>query len=45
MEQSLFHMAMALYRTNTNKRINDGLKFIDSLIKSKYSMALTDSEG
>ena len=37
-------MAMALYRTNTNKRINDGMKFIESLIKAKYSMCLTDSE-
>ena len=36
---------MAVYRTNPESKGNVGLKFIESLLKNKFSMCLTDSEG
>jgi len=45
MQQTLLHVAMAVYRTNPESKGNVGLKFIESLIKNKFSMYLTDSEG
>ena len=38
-------MAMACYRTSVDKKANVGIKFIESLLKIKFSMFLTDSEG
>ncbi len=43
--QTLMHVAMAYYRTNPHSKDNVGLKFMDSLIKNKFNMYLTDREG
>lgn len=43
--QTLMHVAMACYRTNVGKKVNIGLKFIESLFKNKFSMYLKDVDG
>mmetsp|Transcript_16392 Transcript_16392/g.22178 ORF Transcript_16392/g.22178 Transcript_16392/m.22178 type:complete len:189 (+) Transcript_16392:309-875(+) len=43
--QTLLHVAMGVHRTNPSAKGNPGLKLIESLIKNKFSMFLTDSEG
>ena len=45
MEQTLLHVAMAAYRTNPESKNNAGMKFIESLIKCKFSLFVKDSEG
>ena len=37
-------MAVGVHRTNPKAKGSPGLKFIESLIKNKFSMLLTDSE-
>ena len=38
------HVAMACYRTNIGKKVNTGLKFIESLMKNRFSMYLKDAD-
>ena len=42
--QTLLHVAMAAYRANPESKNNVGMKFIESLLKNKFSMFVTDSE-
>ena len=39
------HVAMACYRTNLDKKVNMGMKFIESLMKNKFSMYIKDADG
>ena len=44
-EQTLMHVAMACYRTCFGNKVNQGMKFIESLMKCKFSMYLEDADG
>ena len=43
MQQTLLHVAIGVHRSNPDSKGNIGMKFVESLIKNKFSMHLTDS--